>query len=442
MARQVLIPCACGKAHRIQDPGRNVRVRCRSSGTELVYECRSGQEYRLRGPSRDILLPWTTCEIGRHLRNDIVLQVPEISRRHCRLAFTDAGHTIEDLGSQAGTFVNEEQLPAHEPQQLAPGDLVRLAHLWFRYVAPEDRSPASGPATVLSEDGDLEAVMQASEASRADEWVGRNIGPYTVLDLLAQGTMGKVYFARHARLKREVVLKTIVPEQTDSEETVKRFLREIQVGASISHPNVITFYDSGQHESLYYIAMEFFPGEDLWKRFYNRPASFRQTVEIGLQAAAALMAAHDQEIVHRDIKPANILLADTGGIKIVDFGVAKARQNPAFSAVTVSGAVIGTPHYMPPEQIEDASRVDRRADVYGLCATLHTCVTGDVPFAGENLVEVAEAVLRGDPVRPSAVRPDLPAELEALLLKGMARDPGGRFQDAAALREALEALSV
>jgi len=160
-------------------------------------------------------------------------------------------------------------------------------------------------------------------------------------------------------------------------------------------------------------------------------------VHIGTQACSALGAAHAAGIVHRDVKPTNILMDDAGQIKIVDFGVAKACRDPAHSVVTASGSVVGTPHFMAPEQMRDSRAVDHRADLYGLAATLHACLTGDVPFPGTRLAAVAAAVLQGKGIRPSSVRPDMPPALERVILRGMAVSPDDRFQTAAEFEQAL-----
>jgi tRNA A-37 threonylcarbamoyl transferase component Bud32 len=459
MKREIFLPCPCGKVHKIPDPGKPVCVKCKASESLLFYECREGEEFRLRGSMRDYILAGEKIDIGRQSSNHVAINDNSISRCQCRLYFTGSGYEIIDLDSSNGTYLNERRLLPGTKALLQAGDLLRLGDVRLRYIEPQipeeitehHPDPGEDETSDIEQPGEFGAlddtvadggtVVQdtATRAEEKDPLVGKIIATYRIKSLLSQGGMGRIYLASHVSLKRECVIKTIIPEKAESEKTVQRFLREIVLGAKIWHQNVVTFYDAGEHENFCYLAMEYFPGETLFDLFYEKPAKADVVAEIGKQAASALAAAHSQGIIHRDIKPRNILMNEQNRIKIVDFGVAKACLEQDQASLTLSGAMLGTPMYMAPEQVADSKNVTPAIDIYALGAVLYFCITGKPPYSGRTGVQVMRQVGKGV-VRPGKVRKGVPLVLEGIIMKAMAADPARRYSSAEEMLAALEKL--
>lgn len=424
MERTILLACtSCGRTVRVPDPGQNTLYACKDCRREISYQCSCGDAYLLRG-EKDHILNRDELTAGRHKNNDICIARPGLSRQHCRFLRTRQGYAIEDLGSSNGTFVNGARLGKEQRVLLKGGDLLRLADVLLRYTEPEGGSSQAA--------GKGEGV----EAQR-DPLVGQRLGGYQIVRRLAQGGMGCVYVALQTVLQRECVVKTILPELATEPGLIKRFLREVRLGAKISHPNVIGFYDAGEEKRLIYLAMEYFPAENLATLFSARQAGIGETADIGSQILAGLAASHSRRILHRDLKPANILRNAEGALKILDFGLAKALGDPQFSALTAQGQAIGTPAYMAPEQVADSSTVDQRADLYAVGAVLYYCLTSRPPYCGKAF-EILKAVGRKPVPPPSLYRGDVPPALERVVLKAMAAEPDARHQSAAEFYEALK----
>jgi len=275
--------------------------------------------------------------------------------------------------------------------------------------------------------------------------VGATFGQYTLEGQIGQGGMGTVWRARHATLDRPAAVKLIAKEADDV--ASRRFAREAQLTARISHPNAVTVFDSGKTKdgTLWY-AMELVDGVDLEKHVGQRGAlSPERVIKILAQLCGALAAAHDQGLVHRDVKPSNVILAegkedDEETAKLVDFGLVKnVVENDASTALTAANAITGSPMYMSPEAILTPDAVDGRSDLYSLGMLGWFLLVGRAPFEG-NLIEVCSDHLHTTPKRPSDVTgAEIPAELEELLLACMAKKREDRPANARALRRALNA---
>jgi YVTN family beta-propeller protein len=270
---------------------------------------------------------------------------------------------------------------------------------------------------------------------------GDRLGGYVLGERIGRGGMGVVFRATHVHLGREVALKVLAPELTDSQDFRDRFLRESRLAASLDHPNVVTVYDAGEFEGTLYIAMRYVEGTDLAK-FLKAEAPLAPATAISMldQVGAALDAAHRLGLIHRDVKPANVLLA-SGNCYLTDFGLTKrASTTEATAALTKTGAFLGTAHYVAPEQIE-AREVDGRADIYALTCMLHECLTGSRPFPKDSELAIISAHLLDPPPRPTELRPELPSAINDVVAKGMAKSPEDRFATCsellAATREAL-----
>ena len=267
----------------------------------------------------------------------------------------------------------------------------------------------------------------------------RRVGRYELLEEIGRGGVGVVYRARDTRIERIVALKTVprpVPTSPPSEhDSYARFIREARAAGQLSHPNVVTVYDVGEDETaaLSFIAMEFVEGESLDKLLIRRHRfSFDQVRAIGAQVAAALQTAHDAGVVHRDIKPANLLLTGDGTIKVADFGVAKLVS----ADMTHDGALLGSPSYMSPEQVQSAS-IDHRSDLFSLGTVLYELATLKPAFHSANLFDTIRRVASETLPAPRSVNPDIPEELERVIVQALQKDRDARFQTAAEMRAAL-----
>jgi predicted Ser/Thr protein kinase len=263
----------------------------------------------------------------------------------------------------------------------------------------------------------------------------RVLGPYELLRELGRGTMGVVFLARRGPDGPPVALKVILEEASDEEGRL-RFQREASIAMRLDHPGIVRALDVGRAGGRGYDAMEFVEGKTLHQHLGGGPLEPREAASILARVARAVEAAHAKGVIHRDLKPANIMLADPDGTpRITDFGLA--RDEGLSRSLTRTGALLGTPLTMSPEQIR-GEKVDPRADVYGLGAILYRCLTGHFPFEAATPVELARAVLDDVPVLPSSRRPGLPSALDEVTLRALARDRGDRYPGAGAFAEALE----
>lgn len=266
------------------------------------------------------------------------------------------------------------------------------------------------------------------------------VGNYELLDRIGAGGMGTVFKARHRRMKRIVALKVLSPEVLRNPLSIKRFQREVETIACLGHPNIVMAYDADEAELGHFLVMEFVQGRDTagWVE-RDGPFSVKKAAAIVQQAARGLAYAHEQEIVHRDIKPHNLLLDEHGMVKLTDLGLARLSHeaegaiSPAGAAVTSAGGVLGTVDYMPPEQAIDSTAIDQRADIYSLGCTLHFLLTGRAPYGGSTLVAIL--LKHRDAPIPSlcAVRPDVPARLDQLFQRMLAKQPEQRIQTMSAV---------
>jgi serine/threonine-protein kinase len=269
---------------------------------------------------------------------------------------------------------------------------------------------------------------------------GRVYGNRYEIDLhIARGGMAEVYRARDRLLGRPVALKVLFPELSVDRSFVERFRREAQAAANLSHPNIVPVFDWGEDAGAYYIVMEFVDGQPLSAILRsNGPLPSEKSVPIATDVASALAYAHRRGVVHRDVKPGNILITEDFTVKVTDFGIARALN--ADDSLTQTGAVMGTATYFSPEQAQGMG-VDGRSDIYSLGVVMFEMATGQPPFTGESPVAIASKHVRELPPLPHEINPQIPPQLERIIMKAMAKLPEDRYQSAAELQEALQAFS-
>jgi WD40 repeat protein len=261
---------------------------------------------------------------------------------------------------------------------------------------------------------------------------------YEVVRLLGRGGMGAVYLARHHRLGRLVAVKMILAGAQAGPERTERFLREARALARLRHPHILQVHDLAEHDGLPFMALEYVEGGSLADRLRAGPLPPTETARLIEVLAEAVHHAHREGVVHRDLKPANVLLTADGTPKVADFGLARLRE--ADDRLTHSGAVVGTPAYMAPEQARgDEAAVGPATDVWALGAVLYECLTGRPAFQGASAYETLRQAVETDPTPPRRLRPETPAALEAVCLKCLEKQPGGRYAGASELAAALRA---
>ncbi len=301
--------------------------------------------------------------------------------------------------------------PPSEAATLAPmpaGDVV----------VPETRAPAAG-----------ERSGDAGEAPG-----GVTVPGYAVLGLLGKGGMGVVYKARQVALGRTVALKMILHAEHAGDDERRRFHAEAEAVASLQHSNIVQIHEVGEHQGLPYFSLEFCGGGSLEKQLDGTPWEARRAAALVETLARAMHAAHRKGLIHRDLKPQNVLLSEDGTPKITDFGLAKKID---VQGHTQTGAVVGTPSYMAPEQAGGRKDIGPAADVYALGAILYELLTGRPPFRAATVLDTVLQVIADEPVPVRRLQPKVPRDLETICLKCLEKDPKKRYADAEALAEDL-----
>lgn len=344
----------------------------------------------------------------------------------------------------------QAQFRQHHPELAELFDCLDALRQWRTAVldeaagqavkdSPSPAAAALSPAEPAQADSPPAATVGCDEAiaNRPGEVVRRRFGRYELLEEIGRGGMGVVYRARQVELNRMVAVKMILSGYLADAEQIRRFQREAQIAARIRHPHIVSVFDYGQAEGHHYFAMDYVPGQSLQSLLQTGPLPIEQAARLIATIARAVAHLHQHGIVHRDLKPSNVLLDKQGVPYVSDFGLAKWLQGT--ESRTVSGAVLGTPSYMAPEQAEGrASAITPRTDVYSLGAILYALLTGRPPFVGDSPVEIVLQVLESEPPALRALRPEVPRDLELICLKCLEKDPRQRYATACELAEDLE----
>ena len=263
-------------------------------------------------------------------------------------------------------------------------------------------------------------------------------GRYRIMRKLGSGGMADVYLAEDEELGRRVAIKILNDRHANDEQFVERFRREAKNAAGLSHPNIVSIYDRGEAEGTYYMAMEYLDGRSLKELVVARgPLPIQDAIAATRQVLGALRFAHRKGVVHRDIKPHNVMADADGRLKVTDFGIART----GVSQMTEAGSIIGTAQYLSPEQARGAA-VDQRSDLYSVGIVLYEMLTGQVPFTGESPVEIAMKHLSDTPRPPSMLRPEIPPDLDMVVLRALAKNPEDRFQTAEEMDAELERVAA
>jgi len=278
---------------------------------------------------------------------------------------------------------------------------------------------------------------------RREAFEARQLGQYRLKQQIGAGGMGEVYLAEHVLLKRPCAIKLIRPERAGDATSLARFEREVKATAKLTHWNTVEIFDYGRaDDGTFYYAMEYLPGLNLGQLVeLHGPLPAERVIHLLLQICDALGEAHRKNLIHRDIKPGNIFAANRGDVydvvKLLDFGLAKPLVDIGESGLTQDGSITGSPLFMSPEQATGDGQIDRRSDIYSVGAVAYFLLTGKPPFSGDNAMRVLLAHIQQEPTLPSEHHPNIPQDLEEIVMRCLQKDPEHRYQDAESLREAL-----
>jgi serine/threonine protein kinase len=315
------------------------------------------------------------------------------------------------------------------PEGLCPRCLIQGS---LETVASIQESPPTSKQTILIGANDLMPASAAAEGSRQVHY----FGDYALLEEIARGGMGVVYKATQSSLNRTVAVKMILAGQLAGEAEVKRFHAEAEAAANLQHPNIVAIHEVGIHEGQHYFSMDFVDGRNLAAVIRGGTITARRAAELIKTMADAIQYAHQRGILHRDLKPQNVLIDERGEPRITDFGLAK--QTTRDSGLTQTGAVMGSPSYMPPEQATGRQdQIAPQSDVYSLGAILYEILTGRPPFNGETALATLRQVVENPPAPPSKLNGEVPRDLETICLKCLEKQPERRYASARALGEDL-----
>ncbi len=412
----------CGHAYMIEVTNLGRLARCRHCGIRFITTLRADGSHAVETLSDDEPAPLGAERTEDETLPEVVPASPgqrQDSRQQASNAFPQRSHA----GSPAGDHASSSAAPTGSG----------------RRQTDQDAEPPPGAASV-NHSGRADERTWVDGSRSANVVLPRRIGRFEIVRRLGSGGFGYVYEAFDPHLERKVALK--VPRDTTlaKRKALARFLREPKAAAVLRHPNIVPVYDAGEHDGRYFIAWAYIEGETLARRLRSQRFDTRQSVELVRRLAEGLHHAHSQGVVHRDVKPSNIMIDQNGEPLLMDFGLA--RVDHAATKLTGDGAVLGTPAYIAPEQIDRAyGEVSPKSDQYSLGVLLYELLTGERPFQG-SLADVFHAVLHQSPRPPRQVCRQIPRDLEAIVLKAMSKRPEDRYDDCEQLANDLRRYSA
>ncbi len=351
---------------------------------------------------REMELEKKSIVIGRKSADDIHIEDPKSSRSHAQVYYREGHYYVKDMDSRNGTRVNGRLI---KDQRLSVGDVIGI--------------------------GDTEILYE-----RSREAITFQLRGYEILEHVATGGMGKVYKGRQISLDRMVAIKTLSPKLSNDDAFKNNFIREARSAGKLNHPNLVQVHDVDKEGEILYFAMEYVEGHSVKELLEkDKVISPQRTLDIVIQACSALDYVHQNKLIHRDMKPDNLIIDNEGQVKLVDLGISKSLKDKDDSAET--GRVVGTPHYISPEQARGEA-LDGRSDIYSLGATMFHMLTGHTPFKGKTSKEILQQHLYTKAPELKAVKSDLSEELSDLVAAMLAKDPEKRPASAGELLTKLE----
>lgn len=394
------------------------------------------------------------------------LYLPEdkfFSRHHCLLEIAPPRAFLRDLGSTNGTFVNGQRVPE---AYLRSGDQIRGGQTLLQVEVEADQTKPLDMSEAPTVTRPIIVTVECVNCGRRHETEGlpdekltyicedcreelkrrpQPVPGYEMIKLLGRGGMGCVMLARDEQTGHAVAIKTLLPEVAVADQSLKRFMREIDVAAALDHPNIVKFVQSGTHNGAVYLVTEFVEGSDAAKLADSQGGRLplQQGIDIIAQSLDALAYAHTKGYIHRDIKESNILVSGDASnyvAKLTDFGLAKSFTQTGMSGITMAGDMAGTFAYMPPEQIRDFRNVRPTSDIYAIGMTAYSLLGGDIALnmgPGNDIAGTVRAIFEGQiiPLRQRAAH--VPERVAEVIERALAKDPANRWQSAAAMRTAL-----
>ncbi len=351
--------------------------------------------------------------VGRAPNSGIVITDPLVSRQHCRIERINGRYRVVDLGSHNGTNLNDQKMVKNSTREISFGDMVRI--------------------------GETEMVLREEAPDDEGELAGRRLGGYQLVKRIGSGGMGEVYRAVQVALGRQVAIKILSPELTEDRTFIDRFMTEARAAGKLNHPNVAQVHEVGESDGIYYYSMEYLAGGSVQERIRGgRALSFEESIKVVIGCARALEYAEKHGVIHCDIKPDNLMLTEDDEVRLTDLGIARTVKSMA-EKVKQEGGVLGSPHYMAPEQAR-GEPIDHRVDIYALGATFYRVITGRTPFSGKNAREIMEKQVYEEPPGLRSVNPEIPQGVCRVVTRMMKKKPEKRYQNARELISDLEKL--
>lgn len=390
------------------------------------------------GPDKDRQFPIHegNNQLGRHADATYRLNDPRVSRFHCDIDMKGGQVTIRDAGGSGGVLVNGAKVSQHI---LRSGDMVQIGETLLRFDSGQGDARSTSMSNLMTPaESDPRAVEQLADLT------GRTLGHFQLGEVLGRGASSLMFSASDQKDGKTVALKVMLPEFSNDEEEMQRFVRAMKTILPLKHPNLVQLYAAGKSGPYCWVSMEYIEGEsmtDVIKRIgIAGMLEWKYAFRVGVHVGRALDYAHGQSIIHRNVTPPNIVIrAADKQVMLGDLMLAKALEGSLAKQVTKPGELIGDVNYMSPERTRGTGEgVDGRSDLFSLGATMYALLTGKPPFAGKNLVETITKIRNSEPLKPSTFQMSVPSVFEGVVMKMLAKRPEDRYQTATDVVRELE----